>query len=135
LWIYSFFSRDIYGKSVIDAVFGMSLTEFFQNKDSILLSKALADMIESYKKLQITQSVCVSDLRIAYHRSGSTRSCTILTILYLPIIIICVDIAISVICANSFLNEAWKCIVMLDDSVCFYPLSADFVAFFINQHS
>jgi len=61
---------------IIDAVFDVSLTEFFQNKDSILLSKALADMIESYKKLQITQSVCVSGLRNAYHKSGSTRSCT-----------------------------------------------------------
>ena len=36
------------------------LTEFFQYKDPILLSKALADMIESYKKLQITRSFCIS---------------------------------------------------------------------------
>lgn len=67
---------------LIETIFDVSLTEFFQNKDSILLSKALADMIESYKKLQITQSVCVSVLRIAHYGSGSTPSCTLVTILY-----------------------------------------------------
>lgn len=37
------------------------LTEFFQNEDPTLLSKALADMIESYKKLKENTSSSEKD--------------------------------------------------------------------------
>lgn len=120
---------------IIGAVFGVSLTEFFQNKDSILLSKALADMIESYKKLQITQSVCVSGLRITRLWIYSIMH-TILTILYLPIIIIYVDIAISIVCEQlSKRGVKMYRDARLTISVCFHPSSANFVGSLLNQYN
>lgn len=109
---------------LIETIFDVSLTEFFQNKDSILLSKALADMIESYKKLQITQSVCVSVLRIAHYWIYSIMH-TCDDSLW-SILLLCVDITISIVCANSSLKGVTTITVEIvtissfdDRSVCF----------------